>query len=725
MAAELVLPANELVVDEGLGYPRAYAKLCRGGSYSSHSNGPPSAFLPYALQPEEAARASEFDRLFPIVDPDATPATNHKLFISLLWKQLDHLGNAGFDPAIFRVDPYGNVVYYHADEASPLAWEVDHWFPCSRGGLPVPSNLRILQWQVCKRKHNKLEFLIPWWDLQVGISVNQFMSIFASSNSDFRHRGFSFLFLEGEGEELNTSETADSHRFPQHYVTSQKKVGLAPAAIVLSRRDRHVTSSILKSLDHNRQSRASSPVVVRKWRTPVFKENAALDMVTDPYQAIAVARDSLTQREEAMKRQLEIQKLDDEVNELKQKNDEDKMSIQELELKLMKSRRRAEKHRRLAEAQSSYRTMLEKMVRDAMHQSVVYRGQVRLNQAATNALNARLEAQKAICDDSERELSRTFKQRDEIEKRARPYLVQARKRTRMDVDETASEAGGNGTIVLSLPSSKPAELNSAKKDSMLERRADTIISSLEDANSKSPPSRVRINPLYEDFCSKAVLSYAEGKARASSVRKQLRVFLEEEQRALLGLPVGVNEEEQLSAIEKNFEESGIHIGQEDQNLLTRIMEGKIATFEQTEKEDDESRWQRGRGNVERWLQMLLENSQAEFEPEIRESHILEGQVNGSKSEEQQEVQKEETTVINRGEEEVNPRAIVQDNNVKNLNAKEKNRASFEWGASNEKKVKGKGLSRSESARSFRFPSSPSIILGMRKGVDCIRKKAMC
>lgn len=50
----------------------------------------------------------------------------------------------------------------------------------------MPSNLRILQWQVCKRKHNKPEFVVPWWDLQLGISVNQFLSIFASSNSDFR-----------------------------------------------------------------------------------------------------------------------------------------------------------------------------------------------------------------------------------------------------------------------------------------------------------------------------------------------------------------------------------------------------------------------------------------------------------------------------------------------------------------------------------------------------------
>ncbi|CAM8983114.1 unnamed protein product [Rhodiola kirilowii] len=737
MAAELLLSANEMVVDQGLGYPKAYAKLCRDGSFSSYSHGPPSAFLPYALQPEQASRAEEFDELFPIVDPDAKPKTNPNLYASLLWKQLDHLGNAGFDPAIFRVDPYGNVLYYHADSASPLAWEIDHWFPCSRGGLSVPSNLRILQWQVYKRKRNKLEFLVPWWDLQVGISVNQFMSIFASSNSDFRHRGFSFLFLEGESEELNASETADSHNFPQHYITSQKKVGLAPAAIVLARRDRHEASSILKSLDHNRKTRASSPMIVRKSRTPVFKENAAPDIVTNPYQAIVVARDSLTQREEAMKRQLEIQKLDDEVSDLKQKNDDDKMSIQELELKLMKSRRRAEKHRRLAEAQASYKTMLEKMVRDAMHQSVVYKEQVRLSQAATNALTARLEAQKAICDDSELELIRRYKQRDNIEQFGRPYLEQARKRTRMDVDDTFSEDYADNKIVLSLPSTKPVEEMSARKDSMLERRADAIISSIEDKKSESPPSRVRVNPLYEELCNKALLSYAQRKARASSVHKQLRVFLEEEQRASqTGLPENIDEEAQINASENNFEQTRLsvtagsenHNGRKDQNLLSRIGEGKIATSEQVEtKEDEESRCQRGRGNVERWLKMLLDNSQGEIEPEIKESSSPKLQVNSLKSPEHKEGQKEENYMIQIGDNEVSHKACFQHDNavdMKNTSVKVKNRASFEWKGSNEKRVKEKGLARSESSRSFRFPSSPSIILGMRKGVDCMRKKAI-
>ena len=103
-------------------------------------------------------------------------------------------------------------------------------------------------------------------------------------------------------------------------------------------------------------------------KSSILKENKNPDFVTNPYQAIVMARDSLKQREEAHKTQAEIQKLDKEVNEMRQKNDEEKFDIQDLEVELIKRRRRAEKCRRLEEAQSSYRRMLEKMIRDAMHQ---------------------------------------------------------------------------------------------------------------------------------------------------------------------------------------------------------------------------------------------------------------------------------------------------------------------------------------------------------------------
>lgn len=103
-------------------------------------------------------------------------------------------------------------------------------------------------------------------------------------------------------------------------------------------------------------------------RLGATKENETPDLMKNPYQAIAAARDSLRHREEAQNMRAEMKKLDDETNDLARKNNEERLTIQELENELVKRRRRAEKCRRLAEAQCSYRNTLEKMIRDAMHQ---------------------------------------------------------------------------------------------------------------------------------------------------------------------------------------------------------------------------------------------------------------------------------------------------------------------------------------------------------------------
>ncbi|XP_021911518.1 early endosome antigen 1 isoform X1 [Carica papaya] len=680
--------------------------------------------------------------------------------------------NAGFDPAVIRVDTYGNVLYYHADSASPLAWEIDHWFPCSStyfpflsyfitlflwlhllrcngfvgGGLTVPSNLRILQWQACKKKHNKLEFLVPWWDLQLGVSINQFLSVFASTNSDFRHRAFSFLFKEGEYEELNDSQTVDSHCFPQHFVESKKQLGLAPAAIVVSRRDPYDPSSALKSLDCNRQIRPHSPVIAaRKAKPSALKENENPDFFTNPYQAIVMARDSLKQREEAQRMQTEIQKLDEDVNEMRRKNDEEKVTIQDLEMKLIKHRRRVEKCRKLSEAQSSYRTVLEKMIRDAMHQSVVYKEQVRLNQAASSALMARLEAQKAICDASEKELHKKFKQRDELEKQIRPEWEEARKRSRLDY-------------------------------SLLEERENKAILHL-------PGIRPRM-PLH----------------------KELRVFLDEEYKASeAGL--SLDKDQRPQEIEGTLQNPAKHIAKEkfdepdksiialvDENSIEdnlqrlEIREGKrhsiqLSALQESEiEEDEESRRQRGKGNVERWLQLLLENSQEEVDTQAQDK------IEASKSEvmnklnpkypqmEKQNASSESSKIVQekdhgkRMEREVDTQvqneieASKSDEIVKKLDSKypqmekqnathlqEENRkivqekdhgkrmeeifptqhsktprqddnsCEMETKERKNKNRKERVLVRSKSARALRrIPSSPSLIL--KKGVDFIRKK---
>jgi hypothetical protein len=69
------------------------------------------------------------------------------------------------------------------------------------------------------------------------------------------------LFSEGESEELNASQSVESHSFPQHFIESREKLGLAPAAVVVSRRESYDSSLALKSLDYNRQMRSHSPAI--------------------------------------------------------------------------------------------------------------------------------------------------------------------------------------------------------------------------------------------------------------------------------------------------------------------------------------------------------------------------------------------------------------------------------------------------------------------------------
>ncbi|KFK38901.1 hypothetical protein AALP_AA3G175600 [Arabis alpina] len=669
---------EDLVIEEAQGYPRAYAKICRDFDASPYRNGPPFTFMPYILQQNESLRCRELNEMFPVIDLKARPTTKPKIFLSLLWKQLNHLGNAGFDPAVIRIDPYGNVLYYHADSASPLAWGFDHWFPCSRGGLTVPSNLRIVQWQARKNKKDKLEFLVPWWELQVGISVNQFLSIFAASSSDFRRRAFSFLFKEGETEELNGSQTVESHHFPQHFFESKEKFGLASAAVVVSRRDPYDPSLVLRSLDYNRQTPA------RKMRLGATKENETPDMMKNPYQAIAAARDSLRHREEAQNMRAEMKKLDEEMNDVTRKNNEERLTIQELENELVKRRRRAEKCRRLAEAQCSYRNTLEKMIRDAMHQSVVYKEQVRLNQAASSALMARLEAQKAICDGSERELHKKFKEREELENQVRPELEKARKRSRLLLND---------------------------EDDLL----------LDDTDRK-------------------LSLYLPGTSDEMSLHKELRVYFEEEHKAAASEAEtlkkhGEIEEEEEEHKSPAVSEKSLVALEDDKPVEAKldVEEGKrgssrsfraFPVFKEPEsEEDEESRRERGKGNVEKWLHILLENN-SKNDLQTEGSKKINGMIEklDHKFPFLEKVDEEEADLKLQAEE-------TNSNNTSKVETRtetsRRSRMSFDLKNTPEKSGRDKVVKRSESARAFRrIPSSPSLIFGMKKGIDCIRKKPM-
>lgn len=60
MANNLLFRDEEIAVDEGLGYPKAYAKLSRDRSFGPFSHGPPFSFIPYGLDQQEVKRMHFF-----------------------------------------------------------------------------------------------------------------------------------------------------------------------------------------------------------------------------------------------------------------------------------------------------------------------------------------------------------------------------------------------------------------------------------------------------------------------------------------------------------------------------------------------------------------------------------------------------------------------------------------------------------------------------------------
>ncbi|XP_077211669.1 uncharacterized protein LOC143846936 isoform X1 [Tasmannia lanceolata] len=749
MATGFSFIEEEMAIDESLGYPRVYTKLCRKPSlHNPYKQGPPFTFIPYVLQPQQALRSSDYNQQFPVIDPNRKPSVNPRNYTNLLWKQLNQLGNAGFDPAKFRVDMYGNVLYFYADSGSPLAWEIDHWFPCSRGGKTVPSNLRLLQWQVYKKKQGKLEFLVPWWDLQLGISVNQFLSIFASTNSDFRNRAFSLLFLNGENEELNDSQVIESHAFSQQLIETEEKVGLAPAAIVFSRRD--VDQSALKPLDLNRPPRTNSLATglsaretakmkmmklkqkfsvedvearckkIQTFRPSFSKENENYDIGNNQNMAISIARDSLKQKEESAKKRAEIQKFeDDELMELKLKNEMESLALRDLESMLIKRRRRVETCRRLAETQSSYRALLEKMIQDAVHQNVIYKEQIRLNQAASSALMERLEEQKVICDSSEKELYMRFKQRDGMETQTRLYWQQARKRSHMD-------------------------------DTLFEEEQ-----KLSEAGISHGEEREREQE--EDEKTKAVISTKDAERNL------------QEDRSLI-----VADEE----IPLNDKLQELEIGDGNCRKTNREKNKKSSSLPQSlpKENDEEYRKEVGKRNLDKWLQIMLENT--------HESSLLDSPLQKAdeheKSKAEEILQKlnlrnpqkrikmlrlqasEERAGTNQNESQAGSKSVFDETSCSDLTCtkhqfeQRKEPVAGMDGSEVSSAYKGVGSSRSfvgkergqkigkevrlarcESARAFKpIPSSPSVrafrpkplsplvILGMRRGVDCMAKKPL-
>lgn len=64
MAFECAFTEEEMVVNDSVGYPKAYAKLCRDRRVSPYSHGPPLTFTPYSLEKDEVNKTVPFIALW-------------------------------------------------------------------------------------------------------------------------------------------------------------------------------------------------------------------------------------------------------------------------------------------------------------------------------------------------------------------------------------------------------------------------------------------------------------------------------------------------------------------------------------------------------------------------------------------------------------------------------------------------------------------------------------
>ena len=82
---------------------------------------------------------------------------------------------------IGRCDPYGNVVSRYASSEAMCAFELDHVFPWSRGGLSVPANFMAVHFGANRHvKRSKIRNAFTEGEvdaMQAGLSVDKFLEL--------------------------------------------------------------------------------------------------------------------------------------------------------------------------------------------------------------------------------------------------------------------------------------------------------------------------------------------------------------------------------------------------------------------------------------------------------------------------------------------------------------------------------------------------------------------
>lgn len=365
--------------------------------------------------------------------------------------------------------------------------------------------------------------------------------------------------------------------------------------------------------------------------------------------------------------------------------------------------------------------------------SVVYKEQVRLNQAATSALMARLEAQRAQCDSSEKELRRKFKQRDEIEKQIRP-VWELRKRSRMD--ETLLEEGRNESIrLLCTRRTRTTPLTKELRKFLEEEQkaSEAGLSLGEDGEEETEESATTGSSQKEKPAVPRSQKNEEAEEHGSVIDEKLKQLAvsdghlsqtsESEQQSFLHRGSQEEAEEGYKASGAGNDIMLLNDKQRDiaaeEKVKPPILKIKIPKPRSPRKEeeeeedgDDGNNNQIGKRNVDKWLEILLdgfEEGSPEKKPDAPEDNLDESVCKMNSA---------------------HPHKQIKFLRLKPLEEKAKSsRHGEDSSNASKEEVTGSRKSfevkepRSESSRGFRsLPSSPSMILGMRRGVDCIGRK---
>jgi hypothetical protein len=342
----------------------------------------------------------------------------------------------------------------------------------------------------------------------------------------------------------------------------------------------------------------------------------------------------------------------------------------------------------------------------------MYKEQVRLNQAASNALMARLEAQRAICDAAEKDLHKKYKIKDDIEKQIRPEWEQGRKRFRIDDSSTFEEERSN-KHVLYLPENRPRTPFHKELRVLMEEEQNASENEEElniAANNNDTEEKLEDN-------SKSIIALDE----ENSIEHKLHKL-----EIVEGKRTVASDEE--NSIENKLHKLEIAEGKKTVGISFRgLHENKV-------EEDEETRNQRGKGNVEKWLEMLLENGQGEEGKDLQETNesasddrtedIIQ-QLNQKFPQKELKVSKVSYSDFDKMKKELQ---VLRDNKnysaeacvVETNGSSEKTKIEKNWKVEQQKL--GKKLVRSESAKVLRrIPSSPSLFQGMKSSIKVIKK----